>query len=187
MQTEQASKKRKTFENTSEGTPPKPPQAFLESYKLYRNLRTKLVKASRHTQTLSTAIDKKQPPSRLLPRIKPVLPTLDCKLITDWEIATMEYAIKLTTILKGYWERYIPELERKIQEIEENLKNKASDEDFNTIQTLVNKLCEKHNNPEPQTNRIRQEPTGATPVRQRSQIKINRNNVQPQNPNTNQQ
>ena len=124
----------------------KPPPNHMESYRLLRNLKTKLFRAEQHVALLSSGIKDGRPPARLQPRMRPYIPTNEAEFTISWETNCRDFALTQAKLLLGYWENRIPHLIKDIKCIEDKLKAIATREDYATIITLCDAIVEKHRN-----------------------------------------
>ena len=122
----------------------RPPLEHMESYKLLRNLKTKLYKAQKHVDNLTKCLDNSKPPSRLYPRMRPFVPTNECVMMLEWEKACLDFAKTLTRILCEYWQRRVPHLIKEIEQIDTQIKGYATEANYNIIIALCDKVIEKH-------------------------------------------
>ena len=130
----------------------RPPTAHLASYRLLRNLKTKAVKAQLHIDNLQKALEEKKPPYRLLPKIRPFVPTNSNDLILSWEKSCKDFSLQLSGILHKYWQERLPILVKEIDNLTNTIKTTASREDFDKIVEISNKVAEKHRNPPKKQN-----------------------------------
>ena len=125
----------------------RPPTAHLASYRLLRNLKTKAVKAQLHIDNLQKALEEKKPPYRLLPKIRPFIPTNSNDLILSWEKSCKDFSLELSRILHKYWLERLPNLIKEIDNLTNTIKNTATKDDFDRIVEISNKVAEKHRIP----------------------------------------
>jgi hypothetical protein len=122
----------------------KHPAAHIASYKLVRNLKTKIVKANLHITNLKKALEDKKPPYRLLPKIHPYIPTTNPNLIVKWEATSRDFALHLCEILLSYWQERLPILEEETTNLIQSIKTVATKADFDLIVKISDNVAEKH-------------------------------------------
>jgi hypothetical protein len=108
-------------------------------YKLYRRLNMKLTSAKHHLQFLTNLKENHQVPKGLKPKVTVTTTELPARLFIRWEQAHIELANSLRDILLDHWQEVVTETESELQRIFDDLKPLCTQEELNTILSLIKK------------------------------------------------
>ena len=104
-----------------------------------------IVKATHHTQILSTAILNRDPPRGLRPKVNPRIPdSKNIDFIIEWEEVTNNAALSYTKLLLKNWENTLKTAKENIQNLELRITSlQATKEEWTYIRETLLKIEEQ--------------------------------------------
>ena len=104
-----------------------------------------IVKATHHTQILATALQNRDPPHELRPKVNPRIPdSKNIDFIIEWEEVTNTAALSYTKLLLKNWENTLKTAKENIQNLEARISSlQVTKEEWTYIRETLLKIKEQ--------------------------------------------